>query len=144
MYTIPGYQTFHKPTTHGLAVFVTDKCQCSMLSVHEENIIEIMAIHLISLQVMIVLVYKPPTQSSQTFQNYLTSEVQKLMSTHKRIIILGDFNNAPTQMLEHQGFTQLIHHPTHQLGGILDLILTNYPVLFPVPYTDHFLTWASS
>ena len=57
-----------------------------------------------------------------------TDNIMKLVNINHTVIILGDVNldlnknptNLFTQTLQNFGFVQLVDHPTHILGGIID------------------------
>lgn len=67
---------------------------------------------------------------------------------------MGDFNldqyhqshkDALSTVLTKYKLQQFVNTPTHNDGGILDLIISNIPLqigTIPLPFTDHTLTWA--
>ena len=83
------------------------------------------------------------------------------MSVMKEVLIVGDFNirldrpNEPhtrafTKSLSSHGFALRVHQPTHDLGGILDVVATRRSLsvrgmdVIPVDFSDHrLLRWMS-
>ena len=85
--------------------------------------------------------------------NNFTDNIMKLVNINHTVIILGDFNldlnknptNMFTKTLQNFGFIQLVDHPTHILGGIIDHVYFYSPTdascrinkIHPVYYSDH-------
>ena len=82
-----------------------------------------------------------------------TDNIMKLVNINHTVIILGDVNldlnknptNLFTQTLQNFGFAQLVNHPTHILGGIINHVYFYSPTdascrinkIHPVYYSDH-------
>ena len=64
----------------------------------------------------------------------LANDLKSLINISKFTLVCGDFNlcyiesrtNAVTSMMEHLGFTQLVHEATHFKGGHIDHIYSNH------------------
>ena len=73
----------------------------------------------------LVCVYRSQFPSKITDIFFLRA-LQKLFKNSNRAYILGDFNseafeeNSMTHQVKKLGFLQLIHQPTHILGGLID------------------------
>ncbi|XP_033112549.1 uncharacterized protein LOC117113348 [Anneissia japonica] len=89
----------------------------------------------------IITIYRPPTSSGISTTSQFFDEFSTLLEQYSLIdnlLITGDFNlhidksdNPQTihflDILDSTNFVQLINSPTHRLGHILDLIVTNNP-----------------
>jgi hypothetical protein len=81
----------------------------------------------------IALIYRPPHTSITEFISEL-DELSSLLTSYSEIIMLGDFNlpfnsvealnGCLADLLHTHGLSQLVTHPTHNKGNILDLVLT--------------------
>ena len=85
--------------------------------------------------------------------NDFTEKVMKLVNINRTVLVVGDFNldlnkhptNLFTKTLQSFGFVQLVNHPTHILGGIIDHVYFYSPTeascrinkIHPVYYSDH-------
>ena len=79
-----------------------------------------------------MLIYRPPSQNSEYFQNSLTKIIDYFANTYDNHLILGDFNLEPTdsalmEFLDSNSLTNLIKTNTCFKGkdSCIDLILTN-------------------
>ena len=98
------------------------------------------------LSYLFILVYRPPGAIGE-FINILIDELSSLPINDHIVFILGDFNidqritNNPLLLLTNQtNLIQLSSFSTHRHGGILDIILSNYPAviqILPVFFSDH-------
>ena len=68
------------------------------------------------------------------------------------IVLSGDFNMSPDEnhvmaLCQQLDLQQWITSPTHHHGSTLDLIFTSCPStaanVFPLPFTDHYITWVT-
>lgn len=94
----------------------------------------------------------PPPRQGRAPLDFLTKELDTLPQHHKcsHVMIVGDLNfhmeqDAYNNLLETQGLTNHITLPTHEQGGLLDLVKTDLPntsihcqQLGPVGSSDHF------
>jgi hypothetical protein len=128
---------------HGLAIFVKQHFTYRTLDFIDPGI-EILGIALPynHLTYHIVVAYKPPSFSVTAFLQHLDLQIRTL----KNLIILGDFNQTGnTEIFHHflqkNNLHQFISTPTHSLGDVLDLIISQIPnlqtITKPVSYTDH-------
>ena len=73
----------------------------------------------------VVCVYRSQFQSKTTDIGFL-KDLQRLLKNSYQAYILGDFNseafekNSIMHEIEKLGFSQLLHQPTHILGGLID------------------------
>lgn len=154
-HNIDGYNLHGKDTMHGLAMYVK---QDSQDFTFQSSDLQIMGrlIHLrASKPLLIVVVYKPPDVNKTTF----ITQLQKLLTTIPQdidYVLGGDFNINPLDksienLCTNCDIKQWIYEETHCHGDTLDLIFTSNNITtmdithgtFPLPYTDHHITWIS-
>ena len=157
-----GWKSIHHPTApDGLAICYDDSkvivCSKNIPERQFQSQIEIMSA-LLSIEgeeVLIVLLYRPPSTNQQEIHNFiedLTFQLNELQINQYNTIVLGDFNLD--QMLDAHvdlfnrictqfSLFQRSNYSTHIHGGILDLVFHNKkqdPVEWiPTPYSDHFV-----
>ncbi len=147
-YDLPEYETIHYPSDHGLAMYIKTHVE------HEPGMqistIQCMSrtLHLNNACLNVMSVYRPPKTNKSDFLLALSSCITAL---HGDILLGGDFNMSPDDTaLQHFAATHALHQcvpdtPTHRQGGTLDLIFSSCQGLqanvWPLPYTDHYLTW---
>ena len=151
--TLTGFKVLSNPTEHGLAVYVRDTITCENLKLTASTIdIRVMGVCVQELNLSVIVMYRPPTQTVAGFFNDLSFIVEDLLEKFSHIIIVGDFNmpvhtSVMTDFSTAHDLLQTVQEPTHVLGGILDLNFSNlqHIVTFvvPVPYTDHHLVCCS-
>ena len=103
-------------------------------------------------RVLIILLYRPPSESTSVFPLTLMMELSRIRSsiseTDYRTIVAGDFNLPSNSamldgVLPPTTFNQRSSYSTHMYGGNLDLVFDNTksdPVEWvPSPYSDHFV-----
>ncbi len=148
-YLLPGYNPHHVPSEHGLAMFIKKTFKSEKLNCPFNIQIMSCVLHVPSGPLNIVLVYRPPNSDKALF----LSELSKVVScvTNNDVILGGDFNMSPhdpallKMAQKHQLHQCIPDTPTHRQGNTLDLIFTTLQHIsahvFPLPYTDHYLTW---
>ena len=79
----------------------------------------------------------------------LFTELKNYVTGNKKSVVCGDFNvdflcnkmNPVSLYLKDNAFLQMINHPTHIQGGLLDHVYTNiqpmYCMIHPIYYSDH-------
>ena len=96
----------------------------------------------ISVPIEIIGLYR---SSTCTHDNTLLHNIKKMVDKNKISIICGDFNirfqDTPRPFLVDEilkmNFNQLIDHPTHREGGIIDHLYTRRPP----QYSDVLISW---
>jgi hypothetical protein len=130
------FNSFCNPSAHGIAAFISKQISSQKVPLRSTHDLEFLS--LVSTihrkRIIIVTLYRPPCESPGTFLRQLESLLTHL-PLHLPTIITGDFNidllkscSASANLrrfMEVQGFTQLITHPTHRDGGLLDHIYVN-------------------
>ena len=151
-----GWLDFHKPTEHGLAICYNTKTVKIIKQFDTLTNIEILPV-LLQIkkdEFLIVLVYR--TGPLKNFLQNLRVELDNL-PTSKKTLIMGDFNidqMLPENVIKLQPILQRFNliqrstYTTHNLGGILDLVLDNNIILeklqwLPSPFSDHFIIFIS-
>jgi hypothetical protein len=84
--------------------------------------------------VIFVIIYRSPSSSLIQFFEQLTDFFSHYVAQYDEIVFVGDFNlrinsdlnvrNQFFDLLDSLNLIQLVTMPTHQLGGILDLVIT--------------------
>ena len=81
---------------------------------------------------LVILICRPPLESLSCFLDSLTNMIYVFSSSHDNFIVMGDFNNQPTDsimkdFMEANRFISLIKSNTcfKRKGSCIDLILTN-------------------
>jgi len=104
--------------------------------------------------VTIVVIYRPPGRPDANFYNEFTSYLEVVATFNSQLVIAGDLNihfEQPTdpvtmrinQLLASFALVQRVDQPTHQCGGILDVIVTRSDcaisdmVIDPPSLSDH-------
>ena len=164
---IPGYRVFRKDCIsphpkHGVCLYAKESVR--VLPV-DTMIANVLAVRLLDLGVVVVVVYRPPSNSQQENESLLR-EIERLSLLPGEIILLGDFNLpnldwsedfSPIGMTEIErqsfrlfsalGLTQWVHEGTYLYSNnILDLVLTsendrvvNLELFPPFPHCGHLL-----
>jgi len=143
---IEGKTTLSKNTQHGLAIMVSKDIAINELTCDSDLEILATQINAHENQFIIVLIYRPPGPLND-FTNKLMHALNKLMDQNCKTVLMGDFNiSDPTQLdtvLLERNFERRTKEPTHNQGGCLDLLYTNFHTSsnkpIPVYFTDHFL-----
>jgi hypothetical protein len=124
----------------GLAILFKDSLQltllrsvCVSLSTFEHVLFTVSSF---SKNILFCLIYRPPSTSVSRFLTEI-SDLCALLVSYDELVLLGDFNisrllnehnnginNDLTDLMETFSLTQHVQVPTHQHGGILDLIFT--------------------
>ena len=124
----------------GVLIAVSKKLHSKRLPTNPD--LEMVAIE-ISQNIIVLCTYVSPSCSDYYFESVLQSIL--LLPENARLLVLGDFNapdiswdslsgncsrgNRLCDIVFVKNLTQLLNEPTHQLGNILDLLLTNCPDL---------------
>ena len=142
---------------HGTGLYVSDGLRHVPVEVGLPNVV---AVHLLDLNVYVVSVYRPPSYSSQ--ENNELLDFMRNFSIGRELVVLGDFN-LPTlswpvsgvyvrpvdrefnECFVECGFHQWVEEGTYtSSGNTLDLVLTSeedrvldVQVLDPLPGCDH-------
>ena len=148
-----GWQDIHEPTLHGLAIcYKKESVQVLQVFRFPTNL-EVMAIRIKIVEevVLLCLVYCPPGQQNNNFVTELISLLSDIWYG-ERVIIAGDFNldqllpentDVLLPLLAQFKLKQRSQYSTHNLGGILDLILDSklddHCSWVPSPFSDHFV-----
>lgn len=100
---------------------------------------QVACIHLNSICILLVIVYRPPSQSTKCSDGEFLKEfedfIQPLLTSSGNLLIVGDFNihvDNPTNSmagkflshLDSLGLAQLVRDPTHLDGHTFDLIIS--------------------
>ncbi|KAI0214517.1 putative RNA-directed DNA polymerase from transposon BS [Lamellibrachia satsuma] len=106
--------------------------------------------------VRVVIIYRPPTTSVQSFLDEFTKYVNEIVVTRQDILIVGDFNlhcelnSAPgvkllNDILAENNLKQHVTEPTHMKGHMLDLVITrssssivSSTTAYPSSISDHY------
>lgn len=158
-----GYTIFRKDRkSRGGGVLIAVKHTLAASLLHTPKDLEVVSINLaVCTPLTIALVYMPPN-APEEYRNKLYCYLRSL-TAREHLLILGDFNlpdiNWSTlsgtsdrsekfcDVVYDCGLSQLVCVPTHKLGNILDLVLTNQPSIItnvevcsdPLPLaSDHF------
>ena len=150
---LTGYYVVSKPTEHGLAIYIRETIQSEVLQLTDTNSdVEALGIYIQTLNLAVLVVYRPPKQPVATFFGGLSYIVMELFRRFQNVQLVGDFNmpvhtRVLTEFSRRHGFCQTVNEATHILGGILDLNFTSFQntvtTVIPVPYTDHHLVCCS-
>lgn len=144
---------------HGVCVFVHKSI---IIDAIDKSLPNVLSFRISSVNVYVVVVYKPPSNSSAVNEQLL-SYISEFCQ-NKEVILVGDFNlpnvrwvsqymttgmtqteQAFIDMFDSLGLTQWVDEPTYpRSGNILDLVLTSehdrmggLKVLPPLPGCDH-------
>ena len=106
--------------------------------------------------VRVVIIYRPPTTSVQSFLDEFATYVNEIVVTRQDILIVGDFNlhcelnSAPgvkllNDILAENNLKQHVTEPTHMKGHMLDLVITrssssivSSTTAYPSSISDHY------
>ena len=142
-----------KPTEHGLAIYIRETMSSEVLQLIDTNSdIEALGVNIQTLNLALLVVYRPPKQPVAEFFGSLNSITADLVARFQNMQLIGDFNmpvhtRALTDFTARHVLCQTVNEPTHILGGILDLNFTSFEntetTVIPVPYTDHHLVCCS-
>ena len=147
-YQIDGYVFLPKSSKHGLAIYIKTGLSYHVIPTEIELQILAISVSYQTQDILILVLYKPPTDPIKQFLDRLSDKISTFESLYSNVILLGDFNMSPQNrdlevFTTKHHLTQKIDIPTHILGGTLDFILTNMATegtfVSPVPYSDHFL-----
>ena len=128
--------------SHGGVLILSRKC----LKVRKVSLNADFICSVIYNNVLIITIYNPPFTSDFRIKDIvLTENIDKTISKAKcdNIIVCGDLNMPKTdwnsmtesttseyplflEMLNKNGYEQIITSPTHQFGNIVDCVLINY------------------
>ena len=148
-----GLQDINEPTLHGLAICYKKESVQVLQVFRFPTDLEVMAIRIKILEeiVLLCLIYCPPGQQNNTFVTELISLLSDIWYG-ERVIIAGDFNldqllpentDVLLPLLAQFKLKQRSQYSTHNLGGILDLILDSklddHCSWVPSPFSDHFV-----
>ncbi len=148
-YDLPDFATLHVPSEHGLAMFIHKNTTYEPVNCMVKIQCMSCLLHSSCGPLNILSLYRPPQSNKELF----FTELSNMLRCYKdeNVIVGGDFNMSPDdpallQLAETYHLCQCVPDtPTHRQGGTLDLIFSSIPELsgrvFPVPYTDHYLTW---
>lgn len=150
---IPGYHSFHEKTQHGLAQYHKESSEEFSLQVSNGNDLQLMARLLKTDEnpLLVAVTYRPHSMSKGTFVSLISDFVRTVPKTFT-LVLGGDFNLGPEdenlqKMCKLYKLNVMINQATHFHGNNLDQILTTddkaSSCVFPVPYSDHFLTCIS-
>ena len=159
-YHTGSWESVHEHRGHGLA-FCYDSNKIEIISrdfdvEFGDNIFEIFPIGIKfgNQQLLMVLIYRPPSGSKIHFLRSLQQQIDALpRRDYDRLIVLGDFNldqkspqhiNCFLPFTEHFDLIQRSTWSTHRDGGILDLVFdseksNNSLQWMPSPFSDHFV-----
>lgn len=117
-----------------LSSFFVSRDDISELSVEKD--IELCAVECVKLNILVVLIYRPPSGNFETFINIMQSLFELLCSSSLYVVVAGDFNldflsntSRITQFTDIYccfNLTPTIHECT-RLDSCLDNYLTNIP-----------------
>ena len=106
--------------------------------------------------VRVVIIYRPPTTSVQSFLDEFATYVNEIVVTRQDILIVGDFNlhrelnSAPgvkllNDILAENNLKQHVTEPTYMKGHMLDLVITrssssivSSTTAYPSSISDHY------
>ncbi|XP_070548888.1 uncharacterized protein [Ptychodera flava] len=147
-YRLPKMTVFSVPSQHGCAIYSFKPVKQNFTFA---GLIETVAI--ITDKTLIVCLYIPPNRPWMVVKENLVQLLNECTTIMKQnncdtIIVTGDFNidlNNPneklTELIHDNNLHQLITESTHNLAGILDLVITNHNntshFSYPVYFTDH-------
>ncbi len=148
-YHLPGFKPIQVQSEHGLAIFIKESFKFEQVNCAFNIQAMSCVLNVSGAPLNILSVYRPPNTDKDLFLD----ELSKMLECFKDndVILGGDFNMSPNNqaLLEiaerHQLHQCVPDTPTHRQGNTLDLIFTTLPDIsahvFPLPYTDHYLTW---
>ena len=96
----------------------------------------------------IISVYRTRNESKQSQINFL-KDIESLVSNKRKTLVTGDYNTDPASIIgremSHWNFKQIISHPTHIAGNLIDHCYISDQIKTesvdikqtPVYYTDH-------
>lgn len=149
-----GWKNIHHCSGHGLAICYDTSKVKDVERIPTWGTIECLAVAMtIDYQrVLFVLIYRPQSQSPNTFSQSLIIELDHIQSQmandNYRTIVAGDFNlpgntNVLDEIFPPSSYHQRSKYSTHIHGGILDLVFDDKksePVDWvPSPFSDHFV-----
>ena len=136
-------------TNHGgVAIIAPNEIRLTKLSVGSPQSFEHLCARVTSKgsSLVILLLYRPgSTAAKQEFFNELSSMLESLAVLTDPVVVTGDINirlDRPsdplctqfTNIIESFGFTNHVSQPTHDMGGILDAVITRSDL--PAPTID--------
>jgi len=149
-----NWKAIHHPSEHGLAICYNSTQVFDFKKLESWGQLQILPVLMTIKEerVLIVLLYRPPSEPINVFPQTLMMELSRIRSsvseTDYRTIVAGDFN-IPTknvmlnEVLPPTMFNQRSQYSTHIYGGHLDLVfdsIKSEPVEWvPSPYSDHFV-----
>ena len=150
------WECIHETSEHGLCLcYNTSTVQVvqKLNNVTDSEILKLV-LDLKGYKLVLIILYKKPSISSFSFLEKLTQEMEALPCDYRRVIA-GDFNcdlleegncTLINSFCSRFGFVQVVDFSTHNLGGILDLILDTEGVRgqydwLPSVFSDHFLMY---
>ena len=142
---IPSY-TSHRfdSRQYGTIVYSKDCLDVRKLRTLPQIEITFFTMPFMAFDLLVVIVYRSPSQSVSTHFCNLLSSVYHM---HEYVLIVGDFNADPIptilrQIMTVKSLRQLVSQPTHVKMGILDHVWTNVPnlnvVVLDSYFSDHF------
>ena len=149
---ITGYHSFHEETQHGLAQYHKESSEEFCISNTDDLQLMARVLHSTDENPLLVAVtYRPHDVTKERFVQLISDFVRTIPKTF-RLVLGGDFNLGPDdahlqKMCKLHKLNLMINQATHFHGNNLDQILTTddeaSSLVFPVPYSDHFLTCVS-
>ena len=150
------WECIHETSEHGLCLcYNTSTVQAvqKLNNVTDSEILKLV-LDLKGYKLVLIILYKKPIISSFTFLEKLKQEMEALPCDYRRVLA-GDFNcdlleegnrTLINSFCSRFGFVQVVDFSTHNLGGILDLILDTEGVRgqydwLPSVFSDHFLMY---
>ncbi|MPC73195.1 hypothetical protein E2C01_067515 [Portunus trituberculatus] len=119
----------------GVAVCFKEGMQAQLLNVDTPLLMEVMYFRVMLADrsdLLLCDLYRPPRQGPDSLL-YLNEALDNLMMAHScsHVLIVRDLNHhlereAYENLLEVQGLTDHVTFPTHERGGTLDLVISDY------------------
>ncbi|XP_049319588.1 uncharacterized protein LOC125781000 [Astyanax mexicanus] len=111
----------------GVGVYYKTQINCSFVDLPCMNI-ECMQFTIPHLNSTAAIVYRPPSYSLKAFVNKLSNVISVIDTFAGGKMIMGDFNenlfvsNTVSEMMQHNGFTQIVKDATTENGTLIDHI----------------------
>lgn len=109
----------------GVGLYHKQNTDCQPLNLAVTNM-EYIAFYTADCNIVVVVIYRPPSYRMETFRRHLISLLRKLDDMGKGFLVIGDFNenilksSSVLKLMNDHGYVQYVKEPTTEGGTLID------------------------